>query len=396
MKILLINTLYYPYVLGGAERSVQFLAEALAKNGDEPVVVSVNQNSGVKTRSINGVKIYYLGIKNLYNPFITKGSIKLFKPIWNIVDTYNPWMAREIGWILDMEHPDLVHTNNLASFSVSTWSTVKRRKLPLIHTLRDYYLLCPRSTMFFNGKNCTTQCWYCRIYALMRKRISNIVNAVVGNSHYIIDRHLNQGYFTRSKVREVIFSAYPATSRLVVNTIQEDRPLRLGYLGRLTPHKGIELLLQSLKNLPQEEYELWIGGKGPGNHERRLKACYTMPNAYFLGFVDPEWFFNNIDILVVPSLWNDPLPRTIFEAYGNGVPVIGSNRGGIPEVIDTGTTGYLFDPDQPETLLSLCVQIKKNPTLLVQMRKNVIRKFLEFEPERSLSKYMTVYRRAMG
>jgi len=393
MRILLINNLYAPYVIGGAERSVQFLADSLKKNGDTPVVVCGSPDKGIRTDQINGVKIYYVSIRNLYSPFNNHKDFKMLSPFWNIIDTYNLWMAGTLGRILDMERPDVVHTNNLAGFSVSVWSEVKRRNLPLIHTLRDYYLICPRSTMFHNGKNCIDQCWYCRIYAFARKRMSRSVNSVVGNSRFIINCHLNHGYFSRAKNREVIFSAYTPKPMQATSSIPEARSLRLGYLGRLTPNKGIDHLLRSLQKLPDKDYQLWIGGKGTEKHERWLKTRYQKPNIYFLGFVKPDKFFQNIDVLVVPSLWNDPLPRNIFEAYSNGVPVIGSNRGGIPEIIDIGTTGFVFDPDHPDTLLSLLIKIKQNPDLLVRMRKSALIKSQEFLPERSLSKYLDIYRK---
>jgi glycosyltransferase involved in cell wall biosynthesis len=71
------------------------------------------------------------------------------------MDIYNPLMAWEVKKIIDREQPDLVHTHNLQGFSVAAWKVVKKRGLPLVHTMHDYYLLCPRNTMFGGGRNCT-------------------------------------------------------------------------------------------------------------------------------------------------------------------------------------------------------------------------------------------------
>lgn len=394
VKILFINNLYDPYILGGAERSVQILAEALAKNGDEPVVVSAHPNPGTRQAYINGVKVYYTAITNLYSFFKKKEGFNPLLPFWHIIDTYNPWMARKIGRIIDIEAPDAVHTNNLAGFSVSIWSEITRRKLPLIHTLRDYYLLCPRSTMFQDGKNCTTQCWYCRAYSLFKKRISPLVDTVVGISRHILNQHLSRGYFGRTQMHKVIYNAYPKKSASQPDDVGEDRPFRLGFLGQLKPSKGIQLLLQAVAELPGNDYELRIGGKGPEKYVDYLKTRYKSPNIYFLEFVDPDIFFSSIDLLIVPSLWHEPLGRTILEAYAHGVPVIGSNRGGIPELIDIGKTGYVFNPDHPDSLISLIYKIKQNPDLLVRMRNRVTKKSQAFLPERSLSKYLTLYKTA--
>ena len=74
------------------------------------------------------------------------------------------------------------------------------------------------------------------------------------------------------------------------------------------------------------------------------------PNVRFLGWTSPEAFFPEIDILVLPSVWPDPQPRVTFEAFSYGVPVIGSRAGGIPEEIDEGRTGWLFDAGSAEAL----------------------------------------------
>lgn len=395
MKILFINNLYDPYILGGAERSVQIMAEALKKNGDEPVVVSANPYPGNRQACINGVKVYYTSITNLYSFFKKKEGFNPLLPFWHIIDTYNPWMAKKIGRIIDIEAPDAVHTNNLAGFSVSVWSEVTRRKLPLIHTLRDYYLLCPRSTMFQDGKNCTTQCWYCRAYSLLKKRTSPLVDMVVGISRHILYQHLSRGYFGKAQMHKVIYNAYPKKTASRPDDFRKDKPFRLGFLGHLKPSKGIQLLLQAVAMLPGNDYELRIGGKGPEKYVDYLKTRYKSPNIYFLEFVDPDIFFSSIDLLIVPSLWHEPLGRTILEAYANGVPVIASNRGGIPEIIDIGKTGYVFNPDHPDSVISLIVKIKQNPDLMALMQNCVIKKSQEFLPAGSLSEYITTYQDAM-
>ena len=391
MKILLINNLYDPYILGGAERSVQILAEALKKNGDQPVVVSANPDRGTRITYINDVKVYYTSIKNLYSFFKKKEGFNPLLPFWHMIDTYNPWMAKKIGRIIDTAAPDAIHTHNLAGFSVSIWSEVANRKLPLIHTLRDYYLLCPRSTMFQNGKNCTTQCWYCWAYSLVKKRMSAYVDTVVGISSHILNQHRSRGYFEKTQAHKVIYNAYRKKYVFRCNGFEEGKPLRLGYLGQLKPGKGIQLLMQVFAELPVKDYELRIGGKGPDKFVHYLKNYYNMQNISFLEFVDPDSFFTNIDVLIVPSLWHEPLGRTILEAYAHGVPVVASDRGGIPEIVDAGKTGFIFNPDHPDTLVTILKKLKANPGLREGMGKNARGKSRDFLPERSMSEYRNTY-----
>jgi len=104
----------------------------------------------------------------------------------------------------------------------------------------------------------------------------------------------------------------------------------------------VELLLQAMSELPAEQFRLRIGGRGADGFVADLTARYGRSNVEFLGFCDPAAFFGGIDLLVVPSLWEDPLPRVVHEAFAFGVPVLGADVGGLPEMIEPGATGRLF------------------------------------------------------
>jgi len=382
--------------MGGAERSVQFLAEALVKAGHEVVVVSAAPESGLRTDYVNEIKVYYVGLKNLYWPFFGENSSGLLKPLWHGIDTYNPSMARAVGRIIDKGLPDLIHTNNLSGFSVSTWSAIKRRGIALVHTLRDYYLLCPRSSMFRGGRNCTQQCYSCRLYSWLRRRFSSLPDAVVGVSRFILDRHLSLGFFDDVGSRNVVFNMYEPGESLVFPTKKTSMPLRIGYLGRLHVTKGIELLIKAVKSLPKETCTLKIAGRGEAGYERHLKDVCGNSNICFLGFVDPQNFFRGIDVLVVPSLWHEPLARTIFEAYAHGVPVVGSMVGGTPEIVEEGTTGFVFDPDISDSLESAIKRFVADLGLARRMRLAVLKRGNDFLPERIVKQYLRVYEEALG
>ncbi|RLB88389.1 MAG: hypothetical protein DRH50_15320 [Deltaproteobacteria bacterium] len=100
---------------------------------------------------VNGVKVYYLKFKSIHGPFTDRYSF-LYKRFWNIRDIYNLAMGRAMGKILDKEKPDVVHTNNITGFSIAIWHEVHKRNFRLVHTLRDYYLLCPKNSMFSQEK----------------------------------------------------------------------------------------------------------------------------------------------------------------------------------------------------------------------------------------------------
>ena len=395
MKILLLNTLYTPNLIGGAERVVQSLAQGIVETGYHSVVVCAAPTKSTRVDWVNGVKVYYIGLKNLYWPWGNNRVHFGLKPAFHVLDTYHPWMAREVARILDIERPDLVHTNNIFGFSTLTWRRVKQRGLPIVHTLHDYYLLCPQGSMFRGGENCETRCIECRLYSLPRKSPSNQVDSVVGVSEAILERHLKRGYFATTSRTKVIHNAY----RLETSMLQTDSrrsPVRFGYLGKLSAEKGLEVLLKSLTQLPAGKYTLEVAGRGHNDYESYLQGKYRMLPIRFLGYTRPEFFFPKLHVLVVPSLWHDPLPTVIIEAYAHGVPVIGSNRGGIPQLVEEGRTGFLFDPYLPGDLRAKMQRFIDKPTLINDMRSACLSKAEHFLPENIVEQYLGVYAYAIG
>ena len=394
MKNLFINTLYTPNLIGGIERAVQLLVESLAKEGHKIVVVSTAPERGVRTATLNGVKVYYVGLKNFYWPFDERENYQALKPLAHVLDTYNPWMVREVTRILDEERPDLVHTNGLGGFSVLAWRRVEQRRLPLVHTLHDHYLLCPRSTMFRKGRNCDKQCAECRLYSLPRRRLSQRVDAVVGVSRYILERHLELGYFTATPEKRVIPNAYRAEPASL-SAERQSPPVRFGYLGMLHPVKGIEKLLEAVGRLQEGAWSLSVAGRGRTAYERDLRARYKTLGVEFLGHVDPENFFPEIDVLVIPSLVRESFGRVIIESYAHGVPVIGANRGGISELVEEGRTGFLFDPDHAGDLAARLQRYIDRPTMINDMRPICLEKANGFLPENIVERYLETYRRVL-
>ena len=119
MKILIFNTLYSPNQIGGAEKSVQLLAEELLLAKHEPIVVCTSNKDYISY--INGVKVYYVKTNNLYWNYHAKEKNKYIKPLWHIIDSYNILVSRKVSAIFKTENPDIVHTNNLAGFSDIVW-----------------------------------------------------------------------------------------------------------------------------------------------------------------------------------------------------------------------------------------------------------------------------------
>lgn len=386
MKPLFICSLYYPNQLGGAEKVVRTIAEGMLEHGHAPVVVTTHAEPGDRVDHVSGVKVYYLGLKNIYWPHSHRQRPAIAKAIWHGINRYNPLMARAVARILDIEKPDVVNTHNLAGFSCAVWNPVRSRGLPVIHTLHDYALMCPRTSMFREGENCQGQCNLCALYTSAGKRMSQRVGQAVGVSRFTLDRHLAAGYFQAARA-QVIHNGIPGRPLDRLPQDRPGRPLHLGYVGHLLPQKGIRELVREMREWQPGQCELLVAGKGAPAFEALLRA-EAPKNVRFLGFVDPDEVYRAIDLLVVPSLSNEALGMIVPEAYMHGVPVIVSRRGGLPETVQEGQTGFAYDPLEPGALRAAVNVFLRDRQVLHDMRLAALGKAKHFLQRRMQTQYL--------
>lgn len=355
MKVAFISTLYAPNNIGGAEKAVRMLAEALVARGHEAVVISLDPHGKASERVIDGVKVYYVPLANVYWPHGPADQRRPWRQaLWHLIDAYNPIMGARVRKILAAEKPDVVESNNLQGFSVAAWHAAKRLGIPVVQVLHDYYLGCPNSSMFRHGRNCKVQCGVCSVYATPRRLLSDIPKVVSSVSRRTLQRVEQTGMFADVPRKTIVPSAFTFDGETLPRTDKAPgSPLTIGYLGRLEPIKGIELLLQAVHKMPADKITLLLAGNGAPDFVADLKQRYARANIHFLGFTDPATFFSRIDALVVPSIWEDPLPRVVFEGFAFGVPPIVARIGGMPEIVEHGVTGYVFEPNDAAALAKL-------------------------------------------
>jgi len=386
-NILIINTLYYPLRVGGAEKSVQFLAESLAARGHAVSVATLGTEQVLTKNIFNNVTVYRLPIANIYHPTQAGTARSAYKFLWHIKDIYNYNMYNYIYKIMQDTLPNIVHTHNIAGFSVAIWAAAKRLGLPLIHTLRDYYLACPKTTMFANGKNCAKPCLQCQMFSAYKRQASKHVDIVTGVSAFVLRRHLKLNYFPYSKIK-VIYNPY-GQHPIERRGLPTSAGIRFGFIGAINQAKGIERLLAAYAKVRNAPGALLVAGKGTEEYMQHLTIQYPDTSFEFLGFVQPADFFSRINVLVVPSLWHDPAPRVVLEAMSYGVPVIGSNRGGIPELV--GDAGWVFDPDHPDELRELMEHLARNPGIVEEYSRRALKHVAAFDADTSVQEYIDVY-----
>lgn len=367
MKVLFLNLYDDPVVSGGgAEMTLHHLTQGLLSRGIEPVMLATGPESGLHLSERNGIRIWRAGLRNLYWPQAKVKPHPLKRMVWHALDSYNLAMQPLLRKVLEAEKPDVVSLHNLPGWSAATWATIADLGIPSVQVLHDMYLLCAKATMHSAIGNCIGQCNRCQLLRIPHRTASKSLSAVVGVSRFILDRHLEQGYFDDISVRRVIHNARnPRELGVDKAAVLRERvePLRIGYIGRLDPSKGIELLLEAFKEAALINTELWIAGVGQSDYEESLRRKWASVCIRFLGRVAQGDFYPEVDVIVVPSLWEEPLGMVVAESMAFGKPVIGSRRGGIPEMIKDGENGLLFDPDNVGELVSAIRQMVRDVAL---------------------------------
>lgn len=379
MRILYVNVLYDPFIGGGAEITLKILVEGIRKRGYEVKVLSFWDQDD-KEEIVNGVSVYRAKIPNLYLPY---GKIRqpfLKRRLWHILDVYNPVAKRIMLKQIKKVKPDIISIHNTQGWSCSIWDAINEANVPAIQVLHDLYLICP-TNMFKNNTICKRQCLTCKLMRFPYKLKSNKLKAVVGVSNFVLNKLLSYGYFKDVPIKKVIYDSRKGLNETPVDRKINTKYVNFGFIGTLAPNKGIEVLLKAYHKIKKPYYRLFIAGTGKQDYEEYLKSKYKDNSIIFLRKIKPKEFFNKVDVTIVPSIWYENFPGVILESFAFGVPVIGSNIGGIPEMIMEGENGMLFDPykegDLEEKLLRFEEQISEWRNKSEDIKKSG-QKFLDY------------------
>ena len=354
MKIVFLNSLYPPNGAAGAETTLRLLAGSLRERGHDCSVVTLTPSPEASSGAVDGIPVFYLPLANVYWPWGRSRPLAL-RPVFQFIEADNAVMRWRLTAILRKLRPDVVHAHNLQGFSASAWSAAARLGIPVVQTLHDYYTACVRSAMWRPGRgNCTSPCGECRVFAWPRRRLSRLPQAVTCVSRRMFDRLHDAGAFPDAGTERqpvVIIRGNNAADALPAAAVRPDGPLKLGFLGRLDHSKGVENLIEVVKRMPVGSVSLRIAGSGLPAYVDGLRAAASgKADIAFLGHVDPAEFFPTIDLLVVPSVWEEPLGRVFHEALAYGVPSLASPLGGLAEAITDGQTGFVLVSEGADAL----------------------------------------------
>jgi glycosyltransferase involved in cell wall biosynthesis len=323
---------------------------------------------------------------------------------------YSPAARAGMESVLDEFRPDLVHLHNIYhQLSPSVLRPLRKRSIPSVMTLHDYKLACPTYLFLANGELCEA-CLGGHFYQAILKRCkdrslaASTLNAVELSVHTAtkayspVDLFACPSHFIMSKMTQA--KVFPERLRLVPNYVAPTRvELKrdvgggLVYAGRLSQEKGVDVLIQAAS---RSGARLDIAGEGP--HRPALQALAERlgaTNIRFHGHLskgDVYDLLRSASVSVLPSRCHENQPLLILESFACGVPVVGTDLGGIPELIRPGVDGYLVAPNAPGELADRLESMLGQPGRTYEMgqagRDKVER---EFSPRRHLQRLDDLY-----
>ena len=386
MNVLLVHNRYRQ--AGGEDAVFRAERRMLEKRGHE---VAVYERSNDEIDGYDGLR---------------RGSLPL-RTVW-------AWDSRRaLEALIRRRRPDVAHFHNtFPLISPAAYAVCRARGVPVVQTLHNYRLLCPGGTLTRDGRTCRE----CVDHSLARSvrhgcyRGSRLGSAVVAAS---LTAHRRRGTWARDVNVYVALSedgrarfadlGLPA-QRIAVkpNFLASNPGRREGdgdyalFVGRLSEEKGVATLLSAwrARSCPPP---LRIAGDGPlrGLVEAAAREIDAVD---FLGWLEPSKILDQIRgarFIVVPSEWYETFGMVVIEAFACGVPVLVSRMGSLPELVDDGRTGLVFDPGDPDALADCADRAWRDVQGLRAMGRAARDEFEEhYTAERNHDLLMQIYDRA--
>lgn len=323
---------------------------------------------------------------------------------------WNAQMARKIKTMVQKHKFEIVHFHNtFPVLSPAVYRGAHAGGAAVVQTLHNFRLLCANGLFFRDGHICEDCLGKLPLSAVRHncyrdsRRASAVVAAMqtvhraVGTYHTEVDRYIALTEFARKKF---IAGGLPA-ERIAIKPNFLEGSLGPGagdggyalFVGRLSPEKGINTLLCAWAELG-ETIPLRILGDGP-LAPQVAEAAQTLPGVSWMGQLDRAGvleLMRGAAFLVLPSEWYEGFPMTLVEAWGMGLPVLGSRLGALGILIEPGRTGMLFEPGDVSDLVTQVRWLWNNPQARKEMQKQAYQTFqATYTPEQNHEQLMAIY-----
>jgi glycosyltransferase involved in cell wall biosynthesis len=404
MKILFIQKFFYLH--GGGSRYFFELSRLMKKHGHEVAFFAMDHKNNKKSVWDK----YFVSEVGYKEGSIIK-NIKLF-----FRSLYSLEARNKISILLDDFKPDIVQLFDIYHhISPSIIPEIRKRNIPIIARCGDYHNISPNYSLYHNGKICEVTKQKSFYKAIFHKCVKSSYFASLGEvfekylhdvmRYYdLIDYFIIPSIFMKNKFVE--YGTDPKKLIYLPIFIDSENYIpdyNLGeyilYFGRLSPEKGIDVLLSAMQKLNKIPLKI----VGIGSEEVKLKMMVQkmgLTNIEFLGFLDGRRLKQVIAdsrFTVLPSVWYENSPNCVLESYASGKPVVASRIGGITELISHGYTGLLFNPGNTLDCQNKIISLWNNPDLCIRMGVNA-RKQVEnkYNPGIHYDKIISIYNKVFA
>jgi glycosyltransferase involved in cell wall biosynthesis len=410
MKIVIAVHHFPPRYTGGAEWRAYRTAAALQARDHEVRVVCVECIDAGPDGSVAWEDDFYDGIAVRRLSFNLAAAPDPFR--W---EYDNPWIGHHLKEFLSEHRPDVFHLISGYLMSGRALRVAHQLDIPTVVTLTDFWFLCSRISMLRSNGQISTlpinavTCARClgeekRRYRLpgriapglmdafwrsRKTRLRNIearmtflrqtldqVNVIISPSQFLRSVFIEAGV----EPERIIFSRqgrdFPdLTPETLEKTPSSD--LRVGYVGQIAWHKGVHVLFEVARRMPDvplimraygdttpfPEYTARLRRLIAGDKRLKLAGVYRCQEA--------SQVLRELDVIVVPSLWYENSPNAILEAFAHRTPVVASNLGGMAELVRDGENGLLFAPGDANDLARQLRRLLDDPSLLPTLRAGI-------------------------
>ncbi|MBQ9887398.1 MAG: glycosyltransferase family 4 protein [Lachnospiraceae bacterium] len=358
MKILMINKFLYPN--GGSETYIFKLGEYLQAKGHEVQYFGMEHEGRCVGNAVNA----YTADMDFHN-----GS-KLSKLTYPLKTIYSTEARKKIRLVLDDFKPDVCHINNFnyqltpsIILEINKWRKSTGHKCNIVFTAHDYQLVCPNHMC--NNPNTGENCEKCLgghflnctkgkcIHGSTMKSVIGTMEAdfwKLKGTYKYIDTMICCSKFMKTKMdsnpkfADKTIALHNFIDRVEwKDTQKKDYVL---YFGRFSEEKGIGTLIKAAKELP--DIKFIFAGTGP--LEAQINDIPNIKNVGFKTGLELETLIREARFSIYPSEWYENCPFSVMESQMYGTPVLGADIGGIPELIEEGRTGELFESGNIEKL----------------------------------------------
>lgn len=387
MKIVQVTFSYMPDVGGGSVIYTFNIANQLFNIGNDVRIFCGTHGGQKVTESVCGIKITR----------IPNGNLSFIKRLFPFFQYYRPDISKQFEDFLKKEKPDIVHFNSLGKLGISLISIPEKLGIKTVATLHDGFWVCNR--LFFVDSISNNQCKKKSQFRCAKCATGLIANESFFSIRFIfrflknwinyffidiylkkqlkkIDIIISPSKFISKKYnkKNVDIISHGIDVALFKNVKRKSNDnLRFGFVGGTSDIKGFSILKSAVKKADikqKTQISVW------GNKQKRKSIIFEKSGSTitFNGYFQQEKIsdvFSKIDILIVPSMAQESFGMAVLEAFAAGIPVIASNTGAIPELIETNKNGLLFEFGNSADLAEKIIYIIENPELISVFKSNI-------------------------